>query len=346
MIFSGGFLRSPLYYKTKRMNKKLFSAVIIATAIFCACNKKDNIVDLGPPAAPATHYYTSIKDFYQQNGVPVQVFTVNAAAGGTFTAAKGTKVTIPANAFVAQGGGSVSGNVTIEFREVYTKSEMLLSNMATNTIWGTPLKSAGEFFIKASANNSAVVMAPGKMITVEQPANGAFDPAMAAFEANADTAGNMLWGGAQNGVLDTANQGGGGGGASSYVYNMYQFNMPADSGTWCNSDNAGYFAAYPQTVFTINTVNIPAGVTHPDVFLIFSGVNSMVHVYEDWNNPGTYPYNYAPQGLSATIVVLGIKDGELYASFTPTTIGANQTVNASVAPITTENFKTTLQGLN
>ena len=86
-------------------------------------------------------------DFFEKNGVQMQTHTIDATAGGTFTSPQGTVVTIPANAFVTGGGAPITGNVNIEFKDIYKKSDMLLSNMSTQTATG-PLKSAGEFFIK------------------------------------------------------------------------------------------------------------------------------------------------------------------------------------------------------
>lgn len=67
--------------------------------------------------------YSSLKDFFAENEVSLQTFTVDGTNGGTFTTPQGTKVTIPANAFVTDGGISVTGNITIQFKDFYDKNK-------------------------------------------------------------------------------------------------------------------------------------------------------------------------------------------------------------------------------
>ncbi len=224
----------------------LFVAVI--SAVF-SCKKTDQTIeaDPDPNPNPVADNYSSPKDFYSKNAVPVQTYTINALTGGNFTSPQGAIVTIAPNSFVTQGNVPVSGTVTIKFRDIYKKSDMLLSNIATSTYWGTPLKSGGEFFIKAMLNNSAVTLLPGKKITVSQPAalTGGLDTLNVQQPfVGLDTAGlGIGWFPAPADSVENA--------ANAYVFSLYHFQFPADSGTWCNSDNASYFSAYTQTTLTL-----------------------------------------------------------------------------------------------
>lgn len=313
----------------------LFTAVAIAaTAFLSSCQKelKEN-----PSAAAKT---LTLKEFYERNTVPLQTFSFDAAGGGSFTATSGTVVTIPASAFVDENGNAVTGNVKIELREIYKKSDMLLSNMPT-TSYQWPLKSGGEFFIRATNANGALLLRQGKNIKIQQPTGitGGADAGMKAFivNANADTAINNNWTpttdtttNPQAVVFTDAN---------NYIFSLYQFSTPAANGTWCNSDNSDYFKQYTLTDLAINCND--AGFTQVDVYLVFKTVNCMVHVYESM--PKTYAYNYAPLGLQCTIVA--IKGNTLYSSFTPITIKNNQSVGFSLSATTTEEFKTALGNL-
>jgi hypothetical protein len=132
-------------------------------------------------------------------------------------------------------------------------------------------------------------------------------------------------------------------GATDYIYGLYDFNTPADSGSWCNSDNPYYFSAYPQTTLVLQA----DGTFNPynmDVFLLFNNLSSMVHVYYTVGN--SFGYGYAPLGIQCTIVAVGVKDGHLYSTFQPITIGSNQTYNFSLTQTTTADFKTQLEALN
>ncbi len=322
--------------------KKINAAITAITLItFFSCTKEyhDTATQQLPgeiiPAAE--HRYGSIKDFFLLNEMTVQHFTVDAATGGSSTAAQGSVITIPPNSFVTQQGDPVTGAVDIEFKEIYKKSDMLLSDKPTIQNDGHPLKSGGEFYIKATSGGSAVQLAPGSYLTVEQPLNNfSFDGTLTAFTAITDT---FRWQPANNGAVNDSLTGSS---YTSYIFAMFQFGDPVDSGTWCNSDCSTYFSAYPQTSLTLQQNDDPV-LYNTQLFLLFSGINSMVHVY--YSNNG-WPYLYAPQGLSCTAVAVGVKDSVLYSSFVPLTIGANQTVNFSLSPSTDEAFQARLDSLN
>ncbi|MBI3502499.1 MAG: hypothetical protein HY063_11975 [Bacteroidetes bacterium] len=310
---------------------KLICLAAIAAA--ASCKKKDT-----PPSnsTTTTENYSSVNDFFVKNGVAMQTYTVSGTTGGSFTSPQGTVVTIPANAFVTQSNAPVTGNVTIQFKDLYKKSDMLLSNMPTMMAYGAPLKSGGEFFIKASANNSAVVLAPGKKITAAQPValTGILDSAMQPFVQQKDSSGTYSWGLTSADSINYV--------ASNYLFSLYQFNVPVDSGSWSNSDNSSYFSSYPQTTLTLQP-NDNLTTYGTNVFLVFKNISSMVHVYHNGTN---FPYYYAPQGLQCTLVAVGIKSGILYSSFVPITISSNQTVNFSLSQTTTSAFITQLKTLN
>jgi hypothetical protein len=329
----------------KKSNFKKKIKVVLLTGIvsvtFTQCKKnKDETPTVISTVGVTTPSYSSPSDFFTKNGVQLQTYTINGTTGGTFTSPQGTVVTIPANAFVTSGAAPIKGNVKIEFKDIYKMSDMLLSNMSTQTATG-PLKSAGEFFIKAIVNDTAVLLANGKKIQVEQPFNGQQkDSAMRPFVLRV---GNLV-GGKENPAWANNQMDGLTPSITSYVYSLYQFGNPASSGTWCNSDNSNYFSGYPQTSLTIHPTDSTIA-PFSNIFLVFTGVNSMVHVYQGYGS-FNFPYLYAPVGLQCTVVTLTINNNKVYSSFTPITISVNQTVNVSVTETTTEAFKTKLNTLN
>jgi hypothetical protein len=315
------------------MKKILKLSAMVSIIIIASCKKEK--VDDNMPATSTSTTYSSVKDFLSRNESKIQVFTINGNSGGSFTTVQGTIVNIPANAFITQTGGAVTGNVKIEFKDIYKKNEMLLSDMPTQTADGRMLKSGGEFFIKASINNSAVVLDSGKKISIEQPFQEAVgDQGMVPFIALQDTIGQGWWPAPQDSITLTT---------SSYIFALYSFSNPADSGTWCNSDNQAYFNSYTQTSLTIHSNDDPS-LFSTDVFLVFSNINSMIHVYSYGTND--FPYDYAPVGLQCTVVAIGAKDGKLFSSFTPITISTNQVVNFTLAATTDAAFKAQLNALN
>ncbi|HXL54889.1 MAG TPA: hypothetical protein VN958_01445 [Chitinophagaceae bacterium] len=282
--------------------------------------------------------YNSVADFYDKNGVAMQHFSVNASTGGTFTTPQGTVISIPANILVDHSGNTVGGAVDIEFRDIYKKSDMLLSNMPTN-FYGRPLKSAGEFFIRAKSNNKLLQIAPLKKIEINQPANNELiDSMMLSFLGVKDTANGINWNCDSIGVNFSVYPS-----LSGYVFSLYNFANPLDSGTWCNSDNPSYFSAYPITTLTLRG-NDDVDTFNTDVFLVFKNINCMVHVYRSTEND--FPYLYAPEGLECTIVALGVKDEKIYSAFIPITISGDKTVNFTLSETTTDEFKAQLNLLN
>jgi len=310
---------------------KISARLLVAIVFMITSCKKES------PITGSTDNYASTAAFFAANAVPLQHYTVDAVAGGNFTSPQGTKVVVSPNSFVAQGGGAVNGSVDIYFKDIYNKSDMLLSQIPTTMYYGPPIKSGGEFYIKASQGGSALILTGNTPIVITQPFNGKpADSAMLPMTSVRDTAqSDIVW--AVNGT-DTVRES-----PSGYVFSLYTFQQPVDSGSWCNSDNPNYFSAYPQGVLTINETDTAAnyGTT---VFLVFSNLNAMVHVYEVSAN--TFPYSYAPIGLQCTVVAVGTKNGKLYASFKPITISNNQTVSFSLSATTTTAFKAQLSQLN
>lgn len=316
------------------MKKFVAPLALICLLIIGACKKNKTTAEepVNPTTPVNNDNYSSLADFYAKNGTATEVFSFSAGSGGSFVSAKGTTIHVPANAFAVS-----LGSIKLEFRDIYTKSDMLLSNMDTRYHTGIPLKSAGEFFIKATASDVAVNLQEAKKIEIVQPlANGEkqIDTAMKALNLAVDTVGAGgnagVW---VPGFNNLAWQ------TSNYIYSLYSFSSPIKNGSWCNSDNPGYFSGYTQTKLTMRANK--SGY-NPDVCLLFKGVNSMVHVY----GSADFVYDYAPLGLQCTVVAFGVKDGKLHASFQPITIGSNQTVNFDLTETTTEKFKEDLKALN
>src|ERR1700679_670982 len=126
--------------------RKIVCAAIIAmVTIIFGCDKKVTPQPAPNPATTPTTVdnYSSMNDFFAKNGVAMQTYTINAATGGSYTTAQGAVVTIPYIAFMNSTYQLITGNVTINFKDIYRKSDMLLSDKPTNLDTGAPLKSAG-----------------------------------------------------------------------------------------------------------------------------------------------------------------------------------------------------------
>lgn len=307
-------------------------ASVLLCVLFVSCDK-----DKDKDPTPEPEKFNTVAEFYAANQVASETFTFDASAGGTFTTAKGTKLIVQPNAFVDANMNPVTGSVKVELKDLYSKSDILFSGKPTVTATGM-LKSAGEFFILATKDNAPLLIADGKNIQIEQPAMGEpIDSNMRPFILRKGAGGGeATWVESESDTLDFQ--------ASSYLFSLYDFNMPASEGTWCNSDNSTYFSAYPNTVLTLTADGSqPITEYQTDVFLVFNDINSMIHVYQ---SGGVFPYNFAPVGLACTAVVVGVKDGKLYSAFLPLTITANLNTTFTMTETTGDAFKAALEALN
>lgn len=298
----------------------------VATVLGISCRKKFE------------ENYSTTNDFFAKNGVAMQSYVINGSSGGSFTTPQGTIVTIPSNAFKTQSGNPVTSDVTIMFKDIYKKSDMLLSNKGTNTIWGTPLKSGGEFFIKCQLDNSTLVLNQGKHIDVQQPVsltNGLDTVNKLQPFIQLDSMDFVGWVPSNDSLSNVVGY---------YIFSLYEFDTPVDSGSWCNSDNASFFNMYPSTKLTLHQLDNPTTEYGTQVFLVFKNIPSMVHVYATGNN--NFLYSYAPQGLECTLVAFGVKDNRLYSSFIPIKITTNLTVDFSLNQTTTDEFISSLRTLD
>ena len=145
--------------KTLSLKPLLLSA--LAAISIVSCNKSDS------PETPQNRDAALITELFAKNGPAVERFTIDAAAGGVISTAKGTKYKIPAGAFVTASGQAITGSVVVDVKEITKVSEMILGNKPTTTTDGSILVSYGEFFVKASQNNNQLLLKKDSAILVQ-----------------------------------------------------------------------------------------------------------------------------------------------------------------------------------
>ncbi|HNW99641.1 MAG TPA: hypothetical protein PKK00_14640 [Bacteroidales bacterium] len=324
--------------KKENQTRKIATIIIIVLIGITSYTCKKDTLDINDTNDVNTDVsYSNVQDFFNHNGVQSEYFTFNNAVGGTFTSVKGSQIIITPNTFVHVGDSAVTGNVTLEFKDVYNKSDMVLTDISTENYAYQVMSSAGMFFIRVKQNSETLDIAPGKKINVIQPSNTLeVDSAMAPFVAGQDSFANVWFPSANDTIAYTA---------SGYIYSMYNFSNPIDSGTWCNSDNPSYFANYTQTTFTAEPTDDPTQYG-TQVFLLFTDINGMVHVYMNYTTTYNFPYYYAPLGANCTLIAIGVKDEKLYYAKKDITITQNMTTTFSLTETTTNDFINLLKTLN
>jgi len=307
------------------MKNKLIIATSVCLMAFVSCKKTADIPTTETKAeAPVPDNYSSLDDFYKKNEVALKSFTINAAAGGSFVSAQGTTINIPANSFTP-----ATAIITIEFKDIYVKSDFLLSGMPAVQGDGSPLVSGGQFYIKALNGNSPV--SSTNTITVSQPFRE-FDKAMGAYIASKDSSRSnnvYTWSAAAAQIYSLTST------ATSYISSMFITTYL----NWYNTDHPFYAPTVTLTVVP-NQSN-----ENMKVYMIFHDENSSAMIFKD-NLTSKFVCRFAPKDRECTVVAILVKEGKLFASFNPVTLNSSKSVNIELKETTTEKFKNDLKELN
>lgn len=279
--------------------------------------------------------YTSLTDFQNKRGAPIHTFTFDAATGGTFTTPKGTVIQIPAHAFFTM-GGLAAGLVKFEVRDIYSKSDMILSNITTQS-YHHPIVSGGEAWFRATQNNQPLYLYGANPITVKMRRDPNAQP-MQLYSAIPDTGTtNVNWVTVDTAANPFATEPP----IDSSYYWQYELNSAVSGtldGDWVNCDHP--FDSYTSTDLTLN---VAMGFSSVTSYLVFDDYNSVVQLYTILGN---YTYQFAPLGHNCTLVAYCVQNGKIYASIQPITISANQQVNIHLQQTDAESFEQQLEALN
>ena len=210
---------------------------------------------------------------------PSEKTSFNAGTGLVFTSQSGkTTLSIPASSLVDESGNAVSGTVDLEFREIYSKGDMVRYRRPTQTIGGRGLESGGEVYLGLSQGGKALRLAPGSKVFARMDTNdpkfdmdvfyGAIDPTTGQFgwedDGSVDTPNVVV-------SFDSAN-------VENYGYEFF-----SDSLDWVNCDR---FWDIPANLKTTVCANLPTGFNQENttVFLVFTNRNSVMHLWNDGTN--------------------------------------------------------------
>lgn len=302
--------------------KKIILPIIVMAALFAACTKDKAPVANNGNNNHTQGQYASLSAVMQNAMVKSQKKTIDASAGASFYASGGTRIVIPANAFMTENGANVTGNVEIEIREYLKRGDMLFSKVLPMSS-GEPLVSGGELYFNATLNGQRLLLKNGNMFQANLPQKGTADPNMKLF------VGETLENNAANGVnwvpaqKDSSHQNGFG----WVVFNGDTLSMFCDSVGYCNADRFLSNPNYQNFTVTIAGVTIPAGTTV-----------SATALYDNYN--GLWPMlsrngNIVTEGhvpdIPVHFVVMLVVDGHFYGGIqaaTPANSG-NYTVNVT-----------------
>jgi hypothetical protein len=301
---------------------RLFVSGAITISMF-ACND-DNTVK---PPAPKPDGEALLENFEANIEELTQNFTVKAEDGAYLTGEQGTIIHFYPNTFTKQNGDPVTGNVDIEIVEIYKKSDMLFTKMATNGKDGEgnirTLISGGEFFINATQNGEQLKVPNGFMIGAPVNNTGGADQDMRLFNLKEECTGNDcddVWieradgQRVEVGKMDTPGSAG-----TTDVYMAFQNQFG-----WTNIDR-WYSDPRPKT--TIH-VDVPEGYDGDNcvVYLSYDGEATALarfDVYDSNTSLFTEHYGQIPIGLEVHFIMVSVVDGEWTYAIQSATIQAN-----------------------
>jgi hypothetical protein len=147
MLYGLNFIFAGILRKL-RLKYFIFSLLAVAAVGMWGCAKKDSGLVFGP--------YTLQNIFNSMAVTPTRV-TLNASAGGTFYGASGARYSFPSFS-LERDSVQITGNVDVSVAEYLKVSDMIFSSVLPYSN-GSPLVTAGAYYINITQNGQTVILA-------------------------------------------------------------------------------------------------------------------------------------------------------------------------------------------
>ncbi|MEN2486238.1 hypothetical protein AAYQ05_00435 [Flavobacterium sp. B11] len=300
-----------------KTNLKKIGLLILAMTAFTSCDNTDgDDIKLSPPTSAA---FKSISE----KGVKrnTQNFTMTAGNGVvTLTSAKGVKLNINGDC-LTKNGNPVTGQVDIEYIELFDKGNMLVTNKPTMGLTADGKKnlliSGGEFFIKATQGGVELQTSCSMNMIVPTALTNGFDNLMTLWTGVIDEDGELAWREAKANADGTGGKGGVQGEGNNYYVTFGNFG-------WTNVDR---FYSDPRPKTTL-LVDVPDGYnnTNSAVYLSYDGegTNALAKL-DTFTAEGLFSEHYGqiPIGLACHIIFATEDNGNWRYAIKGVTISAN-----------------------
>lgn len=274
----------------------------------------------------------------------VQNFQFNVEDGSvSFTSEKGVDIYLNGTCLTLN-GNAVTGQVDIEFVELFDKGSMLVTNKPTMGILPSGDKalliSGGEFFIEATQNGIPLETSCNIQLGIPSALTGGIDNNMILWSGTIDEDGNLAW---EEDKRDGAN---GQGGVFAEGNQYYAF--LGDFG-WSNVDR---FYNDPRPKTTI-LVDVPEGYnnTNCSVFLSYDGEDSglaNLDTYDSDTGLFSEHYGQIPIGLECHVIFVSEDAGDWKYAVKSVTIVENDVItftDGETSVVTQAQLTTIINGL-
>ncbi len=151
------------------------STLLIASLIFLiACNSNQAPVKTIASSEDSKPFSVIVQPL-KALGPALLTLVVDNAKGLLHKTEKGSVLMIPKDAFVNEDGSVVTGKVDVEYKEMFTPADIILSGIPMNVKNSegqiAPFISDGMFTFQAGCNGKQVKLAEGKTISVSTPSH-------------------------------------------------------------------------------------------------------------------------------------------------------------------------------
>ena len=291
---------------TRFINKLAIKAFILflSTGSLFSCKKSEPTQQL-PTAASLNNLFDANLNNIKQTA------TFDAATTFVFTSSQGTEITIDGSC-LRKNGNPVTGNVELEFVELYDRGTMAMTNKPTIGINASNeeevLESGGEFYVNVTQGGVALTTTCYVPIEVPTALTGGIKTDMQAFNGVVDGNGKLTWEVAP--MMDF------------YVKtNPDKYASALSSFGWFNADKF-YGDPRPKTGIS---VLVPTGYANASTTFLSTNAKP--------NSLGGIGGKY-PIGLECNIIFVTEDNGNFRYAVKPITLVANQQVTFSISETT------------
>ncbi|MBF8149877.1 hypothetical protein ITJ86_08195 [Winogradskyella sp. F6397] len=311
-----------IYIKTstKRILSKnvfsLFALLLMTSILTTSCNPDDADDGFQNDVPPTAQEFADIRDIAMDNHT--QMFNFDADDGYiSLTSENGVEISINTNC-LTDNGNPVTGDVTLEYVEIFEKGSMLTTNKPTMGKLPngdkTLIITGGEFFVEATQNGTILDTNCGFQLMIPTDLTGGPDPDMTLWTGEIDADGNLAW----DENEENAN---GDGGLFLEGENYYGI---IDGFGWTNVDK---FYNDPRPKTTIQ-VQPPAGYDNQNsaIYLSYDGelpALAQLDTYDATLNIFSEHYGQIPIGLECHVIFVSESEGEWVYAIKPVTIEEN-----------------------
>ena len=274
------------------------------------------------PVPPTAAAFNALQEEALEN--LKQEFTFDASQSVvTLTSEKGVQISLYPGC-LTKNGAAVTGNVELEYIEVFNRGNMLTANKPTMGLMPNGdrglLISGGEFYINATQDGVQLEMSCGMQLMVPANLTGGQDNGMTLWFGAEGEDGNLVWEEVNNENPQGQQEAGVGGEGGNYYCYFNHFG-------WTNIDK---FYSDPRPKTTIY-VDVPEGYdeTNSDVFVAYVGEDNglaLLDVYDEDTELFSEHYGLIPIGLECYIIFVSEQDGEWIYAIKPVTIVADQII--------------------